>query len=765
LPVLRNPGSITEKPANISVKIANTIVCWDRRGSLTLRLHFFFEPGLIVGATQRCGNVRNTQYFLFRLCAIYNIEVKPPPETLRRWPSYDPDDLDDPDLAGDGAAPAHGPAPDALTALRWQVAQSRDRERAWRAVSDTARDLTVLREPAGVLQAIVERGRALLGSHIGWIAGPDVASEDDLVVLAIDGVTTEWARLMRVAQGRGAAGYVRRTRSPFATADYFAEERVIHDAQIDATLRGEGVQSMLAVPMLSGTDFVGVLVLADRVARDYTHPDIATLGMLAAHAVVAVRNAQAHAQTRTALAQAEYSNQRLQQQTEALEMAAEAHERLTRLVAQGGTQVDACRTVASLLGAKVVVVDGADTVLCSAGPDGADVTAAGSVLARWLQELQLHAALDDSRLSGRSVVMAAPPGCLGRLAAIVGGSRLLGGLLVLSVAPLSDVAVRTLERSALVMALMLLAPRLPVDAQSADAEHLLADLLHPLRIGSQTIAGRAMSQGLAPGTATVLALLEVAAKGNAAGATATALQRRLNARRDDLRALVCDLDGRVVVLCAERDPEALRQRLLKALDEHPRLMATGLVSARCDTLAALPGSFAALHKGLALLRALTPEEPAAKGAIRLVDELAPFLAAFGNSEPAGATAPQTFIDATIGALVAHDRTRGTKLASSLLMYLDQGCSAKAAASRLDLHVNTLHNRLSAAGALLGPWELPGRRLALHLALQLHALRSPPMRDGPGRVDISPNETPPALPSSNRAAKMKPSGHFTLRPHV
>lgn len=634
-----------------------------------------------------------------------------------------------PDPAGVDAALAYSSAPEELTKLRLQVAQSRDRERAWRAVFDTARDLTVLREPESVLQAIVERSRALLGSHLGWIAGPDVASQDDLVVLAIDGVTTEWAQLMRVAQGRGAAGYVRRTRSPFATADYFAEERVMRDTQIDAILRGEGVQSMVAVPMLSGADVIGVLVLADRVPRDYTHPDIATLGMLAAHAVVAVRNAQAHAQMRTALAQAEHSNLLLLQQTKALELAAEAHERLTRLVVQGGTQVDACRTVASLLGAEVVVVDGADTVLCSSGPDGASVTKADSVLDRWLQGLQLHAALDNSRLSGRSVAVAALPGRQGRLAAIVGGSRLLGGLLVLSTTPLSDVAVRTLERSALVMALMLLAPRLPVDDQTADSEHLLADLLHPLRVGSAALAGLAAARGLAGDAVTVLALMEVAAEGSVAAATTRAVQRRLHARLADTRALVCELDGRVVVLCPGLDPEALRQALLKALDERPRLPAVGLVSARCDTLAMLPGSFAALHKGLALLRTLTSEHLRAIGAIRLVDELAPFIASFGNSESAGAPAPHTFIDATIGLLVAHDRARGTKLASSLLLYIDLGCNAKAAAGRLEIHVNTLNNRLAAASALLGSLDMPGRRLALHLALQLHELRSPASRLG------------------------------------
>jgi sugar diacid utilization regulator len=338
---------------------------------------------------------------------------------------------------------------------------------------------------------------------------------------------------------------------------------------------------------------------------------------------------------------------------------------------------------------------------------------------------QLHAALDDSRLSGRSVAIGGPPGRMGQLAAIVGGGRLLGGVLVLSAAPLSEVAVRTLERSALVMAVMLLAPRRVANAQAVGTESLLVDLLHPLRVGSAALAGRAAARGLAPGNPTVLALVEVATGGSAAAAATTALQRRLQARFDEPRALVCELDGRVAVLCADLAPEAMRQALLKALAEKPRLAAVGLVSARCDTLAALPGSFAALHKSLALLRALAPADAGVEGPIRLADELAPFVAAFGSNGQADGLAAQAFIDATIGALVAQDRARGTKLAQSLLMYLELGCSAKAAASSLNLHVNTLHNRLAAAGALLGPWELPGRRLALHLALQLHALRSPP----------------------------------------
>jgi sugar diacid utilization regulator len=270
---------------------------------------------------------------------------------------------------------------------------------------------------------------------------------------------------------------------------------------------------------------------------------------------------------------------------------------------------------------------------------------------------------------------------------------------------------------------MLLAPRLPADAQAAGPDALLLDLLHPLRVGSTGLASRAAVRGLTPGTTTVLALVEVAAEGSAAALMA-AVRRRLQAQFDDPCVLVCELDGRVALLCADLAPEELRQALLKVLGEQPGQAAIGLVSARCDALAALPGSFATLHKSLALLRALVPAEPGAESLVRLADELAPFVAAFGSNGQAGAPSQQAFIDATIGTLLAHDRTRGSRLAQSLLMYLELGCSAKSAASRLDLHVNTLNNRLASASSLLGPWELPGRRLALHLALQLHALRSP-----------------------------------------
>ena len=607
-----------------------------------------------------------------------------------------------------------------LEALRFQVAQAQDRERAWQAVSDTARDLTVLREPQLVLQAIVERGRALLGSHVAWIASPDSHHGDDLVVQAIDGVSTEWAQQMRAASGRGVVGYVKQTRSPFATSDYYSEQRVVHDVNIDATLRREGVQSMVAVPMLSGAELLGVLVVADRASREYTHPDIAALGTLAAHAVVAVLNAQAFAQTRAALAQAEQSNAQLQLHTAALELAAEAHERLTRLVARGATLVDVCRTVSSLLAATVVLLDEADSVICAAQAERSGNDSTQDIgLAAILPALPLHAALDNSRVSGHSVVVTGvklnSAHRVGQIAAIVGGNRLLGGLLVLSPVPLTDVARRTLERSALVIAVMLLAQgRLPDDL-AGRPQALLLDLLNPLRAGSAKLAHEAAAHGFAQYGLPVLGL--VRATNASGGASLATLIRGLRDRLDARRTLVDEFDGSIVLMSCGDPPSLLRQSIEQALDDTKRAVVTGLISTPCPKLADLPTALASLQRGMVLLQGL-----GARAGIRLEAELAPYLAAFSAGGAPDGVVLKSFIDARIGPLLLHDRTRTAILAPSLLMYLDLGYNARAAALKLGVHVNTVNNRLAAAAALIGPWDAPGRGFELHLALRLAAVR-------------------------------------------
>jgi DNA-binding PucR family transcriptional regulator len=80
-----------------------------------------------------------------------------------------------------------------------------------------------------------------------------------------------------------------------------------------------------------------------------------------------------------------------------------------------------------------------------------------------------------------------------------------------------------------------------------------------------------------------------------------------------------------------------------------------------------------------------------------------------------------FLDGTLGALLAHDRKRGSDLAATLLAYFDSNQNAKLAAGRLGIHVNTARQRLATIEDLLGDWGQAMRALEIHVALRLWSL--------------------------------------------
>ena len=59
------------------------------------------------------------------------------------------------------------------------------------------------------------------------------------------------------------------------------------------------------------------------------------------------------------------------------------------------------------------------------------------------------------------------------------------------------------------------------------------------------------------------------------------------------------------------------------------------------------------------------------------------------------------------------------------MFLDLHQNARATAKALNVHVNTVHNRLETIGERIGDWQNSNRSLELHLALRLQALRAAP----------------------------------------
>ena len=73
-------------------------------------------------------------------------------------------------------------------------------------------------------------------------------------------------------------------------------------------------------------------------------------------------------------------------------------------------------------------------------------------------------------------------------------------------------------------------------------------------------------------------------------------------------------------------------------------------------------------------------------------------------------------------MLDYDAARGSDLAATLDAWFGQGGHLGRTAAALHLHPNTVGQRLSRVGTLLGEdWSAPDRALQIQLALQLRSL--------------------------------------------
>jgi DNA-binding PucR family transcriptional regulator len=131
--------------------------------------------------------------------------------------------------------------------------------------------------------------------------------------------------------------------------------------------------------------------------------------------------------------------------------------------------------------------------------------------------------------------------------------------------------------------------------------------------------------------------------------------------------------------------------------------------------AEIPALYATLKRALGVLRRI-----GVHGQVVNQNELALYSTLFETHDQASLGA---FLDATIGALISHDRKRASGLAPTLLCYFDSNQNAKLTAQRLQIHVNTVRQRLATIEDLLGHWGSASRALEIHIALRLWSLSS------------------------------------------
>ncbi|MGH7365324.1 MAG: GAF domain-containing protein [Candidatus Rokuibacteriota bacterium] len=168
-------------------------------------------------------------------------------------------------------------------------AEEERRRREAEVLADLARTIGAAPDLATVLRRVTEAARELCGSD-GAVIGLR-APESDAVLLRY--WTARWydgLAATRIEPGHGLGGLVIAERRPLRTSDYLRDPRI--GSQYIARIRSLGIQAQMAVPVLIDERVEGLLYVDNRSGRAFTDRDESVLVRLAAHAAIAIRNAQ-----------------------------------------------------------------------------------------------------------------------------------------------------------------------------------------------------------------------------------------------------------------------------------------------------------------------------------------------------------------------------------------------------------------------------------------------------------------------------------------
>lgn len=577
------------------------------------------------------------------------------------------------------------------------------REAELSALFDTAGDLAGLRDLDAVLEAIVHRARQLLGTDIAYMTLNDPERGDTYMRVTDGSISADFRRL-RLAMGAGLGGLVAQTGTPYNTADYFADPRFRHTTTIDGAVQEEGLVAILGVPLRLGPQVIGVLFAANRSARPFAQEEVALLCSLAAHAAVAIDTARLLQETRAALAELSGANAVISAHSQAIERAADAHDRMTGLVLRGGGVEDVAAVVTEVLGGRLTVLDDEGRPLVG-------------------EARELDAGVFDAAQSSRALGRTVKRGDA-YVASVDVGAAPLCTLVLRTDRPVSDTDQRILERAALVTALLLLFRRSVAEAEGRVRGELLDDLVSRPELRGLRDRARRLGVDLDAPHVLVVARHDGQRERAAFWASSQAtLAHGLAAARGD----------EVVLLLPGDRPGALARRVAAELTASLGRPATAGAAP-----AAGPG--ADQDAGQTGQAGQTGGGPVTSVAAAYAEarRCAGALVALGRTGD-GASAEELgfvgllvgerrevagFLSGVLGPVLDYDARRGTALVTTLTAYFGTGGSLSRTAEALHIHVNTVTQRLDRVGQLLGvDWQEPDHALEIQLALRLHRLRT------------------------------------------
>jgi sugar diacid utilization regulator len=549
-------------------------------------------------------------------------------------------------------------------------------EDRWRArgltlLTDTARDLATHRNVDELLLEICRRARLLLGTDVAYVTLLDDVRGDSFVK-ATDGVISEHFQAMRIPLGTGLGGLVANTGTPETTADYREDARLAHSKDVDERVASEGLRGIVAVPLKRQTDVIGVLMSGSREARHFDPAEVALFASLGSHAAVALETARLMQQSEVMLADLSQAHTTVKEHARRIERVGEIHDRLTALVLSGSTILELLQALVQELPGEIEM----------RGPDGTTLEKVGS----------------DEPAGDLEHITEAP--------VLARAQRL--GTLRMRRSRQDAIETEALQRAAILVAGMLLSQQRQTEADHRHRSMVLEDLLAGPISSTGDLQRRAAQEGITLETEhTVLAVdpPESAKRWAWLHATQVAQSRH---------AIVGVVRGHIIVIEPTTESRSVAAAWSSAMADASGTRATIGAAGGAVGIEALRAAHGYATQTLSLLRALGRH-----GEYATITDLG----IFGHMlSSAGEGDLRAFEERALGRLRAYDTERHSELIPTLKAFFAEGGHLANTARSLDIHINTLYQRLVRIDRLLGAgWRAGDQRLELQLAIRLDDL--------------------------------------------
>jgi signal transduction histidine kinase len=178
-----------------------------------------------------------------------------------------------------------------LVVLLRDATERKRADAAMREIAEIGHDLGATHDPEEITGRIVGAVLRLFAGRRSFLYQRDRAT-GELVCVATAGAgrREQWIG-RRLSSGAGVAGLSVAQGHAIWSPDVLADVRFTVPGWERLRFREEGYQSAVGVPLGAGPEIVGALVVATAADRVFTEDDLRLLSLFAAHAAVAIRNA------------------------------------------------------------------------------------------------------------------------------------------------------------------------------------------------------------------------------------------------------------------------------------------------------------------------------------------------------------------------------------------------------------------------------------------------------------------------------------------